>query len=140
MNPAENLSPEEQKEALRLRLQAQRKRLVRQLTPTDESSHHHHAYPRSMTMRFLTRGQGAQWMATAAASLFGKNASKTLTTALVVSKAVSTMLAGQRNRRTRAAAIDELSALFTSTIFTDKSAPKDVTVTLERPPSETRKP
>jgi hypothetical protein len=137
MNPAD-LSTDEQKEALRLRLQAQRKRLVRQLTPAPEESHHE-AYPRSMTMRFLTRGQGGQWLATAAAGLFGKNAAKTLSTALVVSKVVSSMLAGQRNRRTRAAAIDELSALFTSAIFTDKSAPSDVTVTMERPPANNGK-
>jgi hypothetical protein len=56
MNSSTDVSLVEQRQTLRLRLQAQRQQIAHQLGPTPEVNS---GYPRSMTMRFLTRRPAA---------------------------------------------------------------------------------
>jgi len=56
MNSSTEVSLVEQRQTLRLRLQAQRQLIAHQLGPTPEVNS---GYPRSMTMRFLTRRPAA---------------------------------------------------------------------------------
>ena len=63
MNSSTDVSLVEQRQTLRLRLLAQRQLIAHQLGPTPEDKS---SYPRSKTMRFLTRRPGL------ATSLFGE--------------------------------------------------------------------
>lgn len=96
-SPLDNLlTVEEQKELLRLKLQAQRQELIRELSPPPPPPPA--TYPRSMTMRFLTEKRGAKWVAGAAATLLGRKGFRRVSTALLVSRMVSSMLAEQKKK------------------------------------------
>jgi len=66
MNPKPDVSIEEQRDALRKRMQLQRQVIAEKLGPPPEMDT---GYPRSKTMRFLTRRPGLA--ATVLAELFG---------------------------------------------------------------------
>lgn len=83
MKPIDSPSLEEQREALRQQLRAQRQRIALRIDPPTASPG---AYPRSRTMRFLM--QRPQLLATlgsiVVAKLFGPRAFKGIATALTV--------------------------------------------------------
>jgi len=126
MNTDEPLTLDQQKELLQRKLQGQRQRLVNQLTPKKPGPND---YPRSMTMRFLTKRNGAKWLASTAAGLLGAKTFKSVSAAIVVSKMVSSLFAQQQARRS-AASFD------TTDVEVDVNpAEVPLTVTLERPPN-----
>ncbi len=84
----------EQRQVLRARLRAQRELIAEQLTPETESTH---GYPRSKTMRFLTRHSGlaGSVFAGAASLLVGARYFKSLSTTLSMLKMVRAVAANR---------------------------------------------
>lgn len=87
MSPKPDLTLPEQRLALQQRLRAQRQMIAQQLGPAPRMDT---GYPRSMTMRFLTRQPAlvTGLLAQAAAVLFGARYFKSLSASLALAKLV----------------------------------------------------
>ena len=100
MNPKPDVSIEEQRDALRKRMQLQRQVIAEKLGPPPEADT---GYPRSKTMRFLTRRPGLALtvFAELMALFVGTRHAKAVTAATALSRIVRAA-AGNGARRPRA--------------------------------------
>ncbi len=96
MNPTEELSLEEKRLQLRQQMWAQRQQLAEKLHPPPRTD----VYPRSMTMRFLTKQGGLRAALALATAFLGTKRFKSLSTLFLVSRMVSSSMKKSRRPTT----------------------------------------